>query len=435
MPKLTDRRVDQAKLPALGQAFVWCSHDRGFGVRLNASGTRTFVVQGRADGRERRLSIGHRDALTVGQARVRAREILLSMRMGVDPVAETLRREHLAVTLRQAMADYCENKRTKNGALKVRTKLDIAARSRRSFADWLDQPITSITRDACAHRFTALSRRGPTTANQAFRYLRSILNYARNRHWVDDEPLLRHNPVDVLKYSWHPAKARSERIPCNRIGAVWRMLAAQARDGSVARGERTAAAFVQFLILTGARLREACELTWDRLKLDEPLPSWVIRPDQSKTGAGRVLPLSAQAAAILRSQPHVADNAFVFTSRDGKSHVVQPGATWRAVSREAGVRVAAHSMRRTFTNTCLKLGIEMWKTEMLTSHAPTTTTLRHYTDTADLCESCADDVQLLADWVEAQALDAALATGPLLTKVLTADEPRVSRRTDASASA
>jgi hypothetical protein len=113
MPRLTDLRVDQAKLPASGQVFVWCSQDRGFGVRLNASGTRTFVVQGRVEGRERRLSIGHRD--------------LLSMRMGVDPVAEKLRQEHLTVTLRQAMADYCENKQTKNGALKARTQSDIAA--------------------------------------------------------------------------------------------------------------------------------------------------------------------------------------------------------------------------------------------------------------------------------------------------------------------
>jgi len=148
-----------------------------------------------------------------------------------------------------------------------------------------------------------------------------------------------------------------------------------------------------------------------------------------------MLPLSAQAAAILRSQPHVADSAFVFTSRDGKSHVVQPGATWRAVSREAGVRVTAHSMRRTFTNTCLKLGIEMWKTEMLTSHVPTTTTLLHYTDTADLRESCTNDIQMLADWIEAQALDAALATGPVLTKMLTTDKHRVRRQLDAAANA
>jgi hypothetical protein len=233
MPTLTDRRVDRAKLPASGQAFIWCSQDRGFGVRLNAAGTRTFIVQGRVDGRERRVSIGHRGTLTVDQARDRARELLHSMRIGVDPIVDVAKQSHLAVTLRQAIGDYCENKRTKHGALKARTHSDIAAHSRRSFADWLDTPVTSITRDACAKRFAELSKRGPTTANQAFRYLRSVLNYASHRHWVDDEPLLRHNPVDVLKYSWHPAKARSERIPCDRIGAV-----AHARRASSRRQPR-----------------------------------------------------------------------------------------------------------------------------------------------------------------------------------------------------
>jgi hypothetical protein len=72
---------------------------------------------------------------------------------------------------------------------------------------------------------------------------------------------------------------------------------------------------------------------------------------------------------------------------------------------------------------------------MLTSHVPTTTTLRHYTDTADLRESCAKDVQVLADWIDAQASDVSLATGSVLTKVLTADESRASRQTDESASA
>jgi hypothetical protein len=90
---------------------------------------------------------------------------------------------------------------TKRGPLKARTQSDIAMHSRRSFADFLDTPVTGITRDACAKRFAELSKRGPTTANQAFRYLRSVLSYVSHRHWEDNEPLLRHNPVNVLKYS------------------------------------------------------------------------------------------------------------------------------------------------------------------------------------------------------------------------------------------
>ena len=54
MPKLTKSIVDRAEVPPKGQAFVWCSEDRGFGVRINASGSRTFIAQGRINGKERR---------------------------------------------------------------------------------------------------------------------------------------------------------------------------------------------------------------------------------------------------------------------------------------------------------------------------------------------------------------------------------------------
>jgi len=133
------------------------------------------------------------------------------------------------------------------------------------------------------------------------------------------------------------------------------------------------------------------------------VPSWRIEPGQSKTRSGRVLPLSTQAVAILRALPRLKANPYVFSSRDGTSHTIHPEATWREVSRAAGIHVTAHSMRRTFTNICLKLGVEMWKTEMLTSHVPTTTTLLHYTDTADLRETCAPDVQHVGNWIEDQA--------------------------------
>jgi integrase len=69
---------------------------------------------------------------------------------------------------------------------------------------------------------------------------------------------------------------------------------------------RTAAAYVQFLILTGARSQEAAELMWDRLDLDGTVPSWHITAEQSKTGSVRTLPLSSQAVALLRDRKRLA---------------------------------------------------------------------------------------------------------------------------------
>jgi integrase len=216
------------------------------------------------------------------------------------------------------------------------------------------------------------------------------------------------NPVSVLNRAWHPKTARTERIPNDRVGAVWRMLSRQGLESSVARGMQTAASFVQFLILTGARWQEAALVTWDCVDLEGKILSWHIPAHRSKTASVQTLPLSSQAVALLRAQPRSRLNPYVFAGRHGEGHITHPGGTWNAVSEVAGMHLSAHSMRRTFTNVALKLGIEMWKVELLTSHVPTTTTLVHYTDTADLRETCARDIQRLGDWVEAQATTAAL---------------------------
>jgi integrase len=155
------------------------------------------------------------------------------------------------------------------------------------------------------------------------------------------------------------------------------------------------------------RSKPCALLTWDCVDLDGKDPSWHIPEHRSKTGGERTLPLASQAVDVLRAQPHCPRNPYVFTGRNGKGHVGHPAGTWSKVSAVAGLHVSAHSMRRTFTNIALKPGIEMWKVELLTSHVPTTTTLVHYTDTADLRETCAREIQRLGNWVATQAAIAA----------------------------
>jgi integrase len=165
----------------------------------------------------------------------------------------------------------------------------------------------------------------------------------------------------VFTVAWHPKRARTERIPFDRIGAVWRMLTRQVLEGSAAKGVRSAAGLIQFLILTGARWQESGLLKWDCVVLDGKAPSWHIPEHRSRTGGERTLPLASQAVDVLRAQPHCPHNPYVFTGRNGKGHVGHPAETCSKVSAVAGLHVSAHSMRRTFTNIALKLGIEMWK--------------------------------------------------------------------------
>jgi integrase len=58
---------------------------------------------------------------------------------------------------------------------------------------------------------------------------------------------------------------------------------------------------VEFLILTGARSAEVCELPWTELNLDKGI--WILPAERSKTGRKHIAPLSRQAIALLRSIP------------------------------------------------------------------------------------------------------------------------------------
>ena len=85
MPRITKRVVEGLRAEA-GDVFAWDDELKGFGVRVKASGTRSYLVQYRnAHGRSRRLTIGTHGRLTAEEARKRARATLADVDRGGDP--------------------------------------------------------------------------------------------------------------------------------------------------------------------------------------------------------------------------------------------------------------------------------------------------------------------------------------------------------------
>ena len=80
LAKLNKRTVDALAAPVTGQAFLWDTEIKGFGVRVGATGTKTFVVQYmNEEGRVRRVKIGRFGVMTVEQARELAKiQLVLS---------------------------------------------------------------------------------------------------------------------------------------------------------------------------------------------------------------------------------------------------------------------------------------------------------------------------------------------------------------------
>lgn len=410
MARLTKRTVDELNFPAeattatgkpITQAFLWDTETRGFGVRITRDGKRTYVVQGRVNGKELRLTVGRYGIETVDQARDNAREHLRGMRMGIDPRAVAKERAAQSVVLREVADAYLRDR-----PLKESSKSAIERHVTTTFEAWLQKPVASITREVVTKRFNEIKNHGlrgdgpaPAQANQGFAVLRALFNYAiREYRKPDGAPILTDNPVEVLHKKWTTLKPRKTRIPDSKVGAVWSFLQ-QSRAVAYNRDTLASIDLITFLLLTGARIGETRSLTWDRVNLEE---GWWHIPDP-KNSNPVWLPLSKEARVLLTTRQRIKGSPYVFTSWGKSGHIRDPRDTMKNVSAIAGLKLSPHDLRRTFTTIGIaSCGIDLFKVELLTKHVPKSVTERHYLETSHL-EYLMPEVQRIADWIAAQS--------------------------------
>jgi integrase len=99
--KLTKRVVEAAE-PRGRDYFLWDDDLPGFGCRVFSSGKRSYLVQYRAAGRTRRVTIGLHGHLTAEEARKEAKGLLGEVAKGGNP-ADTRALDRAAITV----ADLC----------------------------------------------------------------------------------------------------------------------------------------------------------------------------------------------------------------------------------------------------------------------------------------------------------------------------------------
>ena len=104
MPKLTKRCVDAAT-PRTSDHFLWDDELPGFGLRVFSSGKRSYLVQYRADGRTRRVTIGLHGVWTPEEARREARVLLGRIARGENP-AEERAFDRKAITVKEQCERY-----------------------------------------------------------------------------------------------------------------------------------------------------------------------------------------------------------------------------------------------------------------------------------------------------------------------------------------
>lgn len=390
--KFTKANIEKLELPDSGKRLiVWDSQTTGFGLRLTNSG-KMYIAQGRVNGETRRVSLGRHGILTLDDARKEAKKALTKMLSGRDPNLEKRRKKAANLTLQQVTESYLKARRE----LKANSRADIEKHLTHAFKDWADRPILKITRDLVLTKFKELTGRGPTQANQAFRNLRALFNFAMATYRSGDKPLLIENPVKILSDGrlWNTVRPRSGRIPSDMVGAAWNVLQALRDDPGQTALSRTIADYTCFLLLTGARRNEAAALTWDRVNLDQ---SWWYLPDPKNRNPVK-LPLSQLAREILKARPQ--DSKWVFPAITGDTgHIATCGAALKKINTILESKISAHDLRRTFRAIAAECQIELWRTKLLMNHKLSgDVTISAYTEKQDLTY-LADEINRIAEWI------------------------------------
>jgi hypothetical protein len=87
--KLTARTTSTLALPAGKTDHIEFDDDiPGFGLRLRASGARSWVFQYRVGAKQRRMALGSVSAISVGKARDTAADLHARVRLGQDPAMD-----------------------------------------------------------------------------------------------------------------------------------------------------------------------------------------------------------------------------------------------------------------------------------------------------------------------------------------------------------
>ena len=249
MAKITKRLVEAAE-PAGRDYFLWCDELPGFGLRVFASGRRSYLVQYRTDGRTRRISLGLHGALTADDARREAKSLIGRVARGEDPAEERATRRS-AITVAELCDAYLDAADKglvtgKGGQPKKASTLYVdrgrierhikPLLGRRLVVDLTAPDVQRFVRDVqsgktaavvkTGSRGKAVVKGGPGTAARTVGLLGGILTYAVS------EGIIPHNPATGVK---RPAdQKRKRRLSAEEFAALGRAL----RDVETEEAER-----------------------------------------------------------------------------------------------------------------------------------------------------------------------------------------------------
>jgi integrase len=356
--RLTNRVVAKLPVPAQGNRLFYDDTVKGFACRVTDAGGRAFVINyfRKADGRERRFTIGAFPDWSVAAAREEAKRLKREIDGGADPVG-AYRESRAAPTIADLAArfvqDYVPRKRpsTQRGYRQQIATHILPALGRAKVA-----AVTHADVDGFHHR---LSARTPIHANRTLAVLSRMLSLSIRWGWRVDNPCRGVDRNQEQKRTRYLSAAELKRLSAALIELE----------------DQGAANAVRLLLLTGARRGELLAARWSDTDLKTGV--WTKPAATTKQAALHRVPLSEAACQVLTEMQGQAASEWIFPARRG-GHRTHIDEAWDKLRKAAGIPDARlHDLRHTFATCLASAGLSLPTIGALLGHSTAQTTLRY----------------------------------------------------------
>lgn len=333
---LTDTAIKSAKPADKPRKLV---DERGLYLLVQPSGARWWRFDYRFNGRRKTLSFGVYPDVSLKAARERRDEARRHVAEGIDPgehrKAAKAARSIVMANSFEAVAREWFAKRSPGWAAGHASK--VIQRLERDVFPWLgSRPVAELTAPELLTVVRRIEARGAVeTAHRALQNIGQVMRYcvATGRAERDPSGDLR-GALAPVKNNHFPAFTEPEAV-----GAMLRTFDAFSGTLQVQAALRLAPlVFVRPGELRGAR--------WAEIDLDRA--EWVIPAERMKARRHHLVPLSAQAVAILRDlAPLSGHRDFVFPGRDPKKPMSEAAvnAALRRLGFDTKTEVTGHGFR------------------------------------------------------------------------------------------
>jgi len=428
--RFTRASVDAARCPPeKSQALFWDTDQPGLGLRVTPTGARAFIFEGWLGGKSLRMTIGpgsmqirgvkdKQGRLVVPGADTEAGKLAQMVNEGRDPRVvraevtaqdaehrDAARRERakLDVSGLDAWNAYVQDRKPRWGARHYSDHLKMTAEGGEprkrlpgvkvrpgELRALLDQPLARIDAEAVEKWVERETKDRPARAALGFRLLVVFFG------WLAEHPEYR----DIAHADACKARRTREQVakPARKEDVLQREQL-RAWFAEVRKLNPVPAAYLQTLLLTGARREELAGLRWEDVDF-----TWRSMRIGDKVEGSRVIPLTDHAAALLLELKNLNDrpaipetlrrrdpeevvrrvrehkpSPWVFFSRSASGRLVEPRIAHNAALEAAGLPpLTLHGLRRSFGTLAEWVEVPVGVVAQIQGHKPSAIAERHY---------------------------------------------------------